>query len=500
MTDERTPILIGAGQLTQRNVEPTEALGPIEMMVETSRRAASDARVNARVLRTVDSIAVVNVLARDYTNAPRLLAERIGAQPAEELYSTIGGNTPQWLVNEMAAKVAAGKVQLALLAGAEAVYTHRRARRARVEPAWASGGGGHPTVVGDARLGTNEHEMAHGLLLPVQIYPLFENALRAQYGRTLAEHRERLGVLCSRLSAVAAENPYAWFPRARTPSEIATPTADNRLIGFPYTKYMNAIMNVDQSAAVLMTSVAHARRLGVSSDRWVYPWASAEAAERWWISERRNYHSAPALRTAGERVLAAADIGIDRVQYFDLYSCFPSAVQIGRDMLGVAEEDRRDLTVTGGLAYAGGPGNNYTMHAIAMMMDRLRADRAAVGLITALGWYITKHAIGLYGGEPPARGWCRAVPFDDATAETGAAPALAAEAHGRGVVETFTVIHDKGGAPVQGLVIGRLADGRRFLANSPDDRAVYEGLMEGEAIGRAGKVWPEDGINRFEPS
>lgn len=500
MTDARTPVLIGAGQLTQRDVEPAEALGPLEMMVETARRAATDAGVGASLLRDVDTIAVANVLTCDYVNAPRLLAERIGAQPARELYSTIGGNTPQWLVNETAVRIATGEVALALLAGAEAVYSFRRARRARVDPAWARGGDGHPTVVGDARPGTNAHEIAHGLVLPAQIYPLFENALRAHYGWTPAEHRERLGVLCSRLSAVAAENPYAWFPVARTPSEIATPTADNRMIGFPYTKYMNAIMDVDQSAAVLMTSAAHARGLGVPEDRWVYLWASAEAAERWWISERRDYHSAPALRAAGEGILAAADIDIGRVRYFDLYSCFPSAVQVGRDMLGVADQDQRALTVTGGLPYAGGPGNNYSMHAIATMVEKVRADPGAVGLITALGWYLTKHAIGIYGGEPPSRGWRRTAPADDATARPEAAPELAPEAHGRGVIETFTVIHEKDGTPVQGVVIGRQADGRRFLANTPDDRSVHEELMAGEAIGRAGRVASKDGLNRFDPS
>src|SRR5262249_46067011 len=177
---------------------------------------------------------------------PRLLAERLGIHPAEELYTTIGGNTPQWLVNETAAQIAAGRVRLALLAGAEAIYTLQRARRSHTDLRWTSGGHGEPTVIGTYRHGTNDHEVAHGLHMPTAIYPLFENGLRAHYGHSVAEHQAELGRVCAQLSAVAAANPNAWFQQSRSAAEIATATPDNRLIGFPYTKYMNAIMDVDQ--------------------------------------------------------------------------------------------------------------------------------------------------------------------------------------------------------------------------------------------------------------
>jgi len=222
VSDDRTPILIGAGQLTQRDVEPAEALEPVAMMDAVARRAAADAGVGPAVLARLDALAVVNVFCWPYANAPRLLAERLGSRPAEEITTTVGGNTPQWLVNETAAKIADGRISLALLVGAEAVRTVVRARRTRTKLAWSSGGEGRPAVLGDARDGTSEHEVAHGLVLPTQIYPLFENALRARHGRTIGEHQGLLGRLCSGLSAVAAANPHAWFRQARTAAEIAT--------------------------------------------------------------------------------------------------------------------------------------------------------------------------------------------------------------------------------------------------------------------------------------
>ena len=196
--------------------------------------------------------------------------------------------------------------------GAEAVRTVVRARRTRTTLAWSSGGGEQPVVVGDARDGTSAHEVAHGLVLPTQIYPMFENALRAKHGRTLDEHQRVLGHLCSGLSAVAAANPHAWFRQARTADEIATVSPSNRMIGFPYPKLMNAIIEVDQAAGVLMTSVATARALGVPRDRWVYLWGSGQAHDRWFVTERVDYTSSPAIREAARQALGAAGIGIDR--------------------------------------------------------------------------------------------------------------------------------------------------------------------------------------------
>jgi acetyl-CoA C-acetyltransferase len=501
MAEDLTPVLIGAGQVTQRDRDPAEALSPLDLMVEAARRAAEEAAAGPKLLSRIDSIAVVNILSWSYANPARLLAEAVGARPAEELTTTIGGNTPQWLVNETAAKILAGRVRVALLAGAEAFHTVRRAGRSQRALSWRGGGEGSPAVVGDGRIGHHEHEAAHGLAMPIQIYPLFENALRARSGRSIEAHQIHLGRLMSRFSEVAATNPYAWFRTARTAEDIAFATPDNRWIGFPYTKRMNAILDVDQGAAVLMASASAARELGVARSRWIHLWGSADAHDLWWVSERVNYWSSPALRAAGQVATSAAGLSIDEIEFFDLYSCFPSAVQIAREMLGIREDDPRPLTVTGGLPYHGGPGNNYSMHAIATMMERLRERPGAVGLVSALGWYLTKHSVGIYSAAPPPRPWRPAEmrPIQEAI-DREEHPQLEREPRGFGTIETYTVLHDREGAPLRGIVIGRFADGRRFLANTPSDRSLLESLEAKEAVGRRGRVRPEtDGTNRFDP-
>jgi acetyl-CoA C-acetyltransferase len=498
--DERTPILIGAGQITQRDVDPATALEPAELMRVAALRAAEDAGITAAALASVDVLAVVNILSWTYANAPRLLAERLDARPRAELYSTIGGNTPQSLVNDLAARVAAGEVELALLAGAEAMHSLTRARRAGVALAWQGGTAAPPDIVGDPRPGTTDHEMRHGFVLPVHIYPLFENALRARTGSAPAAHLHRLGELYARLSRVAADNPYAWFATARSADEIATVDERNRIIAFPYPKLMNAIIDVDQGAALLLTSVGKARALGVPEERWIFLQGCGDAHDLWFVSERRDYASSPAIAAAGAQALEMAGVSIADVDVFDLYSCFPSAVQLGRDALGIAADDPRPLSVTGGLAAFGGPGSNYSMHAIASMMHRLRATRGQRGLVSALGWYVTKHAIGIYGSAPGPLPWRPPARAERLQAELDAMPhpTLSERPDGAAVIETYTVVHDRGGAPQHGLVIGRLDDGTRFLATLEGDRAALESVERAEGVGRRGRVRAgDDGVNRF---
>src|SRR5205807_1630523 len=230
---------------------------------------------------------------------------------------------------------------------------------------------------------------------------------------SIDDHQARVGLLWSRFSEVAAANPHAWSREARTPDDIATVTAENRMIGFPYTKAMNANLDTDQAAALIVCSVEAARAAGVPEDRWVFPWAGADVHDHWWVSERADLHSSPAIRAAGRAVFGLAGIGIDDVAHVDLYSCFPSAVQIAAAELGLGlEEPDRPLTVTGGLTFAGGPGNNYATHSIATMVQRLRSSPGSHGLVTALGWFVTKHAMGVYSTTPPD-GYRRGSPQDE---------------------------------------------------------------------------------------
>lgn len=512
--DPRTPILVGCAQFTQRTARQgklSESLHPMAMLEEVSRRALADTGASG-IIGALDTVTVVRFTAdspgdqgrlpkRMFRNPPHSLANRLGAKPHRSFYTATGGNTPQWLVNRTAQEIADGECDVALLAGAEYIASLLASIKQGVDLGWSKGPdtdpGDDPIDIGDTRPGTSDYERRHGFAFPVNVYPMFENSLRGEKKRTPAEQLKWLGTFFSPFTKVAAENPNAWFPTYRSPEEISTPSEKNRFVGFPYTKYLNAVIEVDMAAAVVMTSVAKARELGIAPAKWVFLHGCGDANDIWNVSERVNYHSSPAIRTLGQKAFAMAGIGAGELSYVDLYSCFPSAVEIGCQELGLATDDPRGLTVTGGLPYFGGPGNNYVMHSIVTMMEKLRAAPGKFGLCTANGWYVTKHAAGIYSTTPTRGAWKREDPKSyQKDLDAMAHPAVEEKPDGKGTVETYTVVVDRRGKRF-GIVIGRLEDGRRFLAHTPDDDATLNWMTSSEILGQHGTVTTGAQTNLF---
>ncbi|KAF0184057.1 MAG: acetyl-CoA C-acetyltransferase [Caulobacteraceae bacterium] len=502
MTDPRMPVLIGGGQATWRKAAPP---GPRAMVLEAVSRAAADAGLDLAVLAGADTIGLVGftidapgtadrLKPPRMANPPAALAEDLGAKPHTAVYSHMGGNTPQALVNWASERIASGESDLVVLAGAEFLGSLMKTLASGGDTKLFTGGPDtDPVRWGDGRDGQSAQESAHGLSLPANTYPLFENALRAKLGRSIGEHQRKMGDLFSRFSAVAAANPYAWFPTERSADEIANESPENRMVGFPYTKYLNAIIQVDQSAAVILASAAKADELGVSQDKRVYLHGCADVAERWNPLDRVNYWSSPAIGLCAEKAFAMARKAPADMALFDIYSCFPSAVQIACAEIGIETSDRRPLTVTGGLPYFGGPGNNYSMHAIVSMREGLRAKPGAFGLVTANGWFLTKHAMGVYSTEPVQGAWARENPKGyQKQIDALSSPEIVREPSGPATTETYTVIHGRDRLRM-GIVIGRDANGRRFVANTPDDDATLLDLESREGVGRPGMVSSADG-------
>ncbi|MDQ1515868.1 MAG: acetyl-CoA C-acetyltransferase [Actinomycetota bacterium] len=491
--DPRTPVIVGVGQ-TLRRPDPTVATEPLDMMVDALRMAAADSGAGSALLQRADSVRVPKVVSWPYSDPGALVAERLGAAPAETVYCSDGGNTPQLLVNDAAEGIVRGERRIVLLVGAEATYTRLRARRDGVWLEWPKQAGARQTrILGETLPGVSEAEGARGLEVPIQIYPIFENALRATGGASLDAHRAKIADLWSRFSAVAAGNPHAWSPRHLAATEINTPTPTNRMIGYPYTKALCANSATDQAAAVILCSVEGARAAGVPEERWVFPWCGADTHDHWFLSQRADLHSSPGLRAAGRAALGRAGLGIDDIAHLDLYACFPSAVQVAAAELGIRLDDPgRTPTVTGGNSFAGGPGNNYVMHAIATMVDVLRADPGSVGLVTGVGWYLTKHAVGLYSTAPPTHEFRR----DRPQAEVDGQPRRASTDgfSGNVTVESYTVMHDRDGAPTVALVASLTPDGRRAwgTCRKPDTLAA---MTSEEFCGVPAQLGPDGNVD-----
>ncbi|MFA5883912.1 MAG: acetyl-CoA acetyltransferase [Acidimicrobiia bacterium] len=466
MIDPRTPVIVGVGQLNRRpgEAELPDATEPVAMMAEVVRAAAADAGVGDTLLSRMTGVRVMRVTEWHYADAAGLLASTLGIAPPDREVSGLGGNSVQRLLTEAADAIQRGEHDAVVLCGAEAAHSVALARKVGFALPWMP-----DTPTADDAPPSPRHpaEDAAGLRSVREFFPLLDNAIRGRTGATIPEHTARIGRMWSNYSLVAAANPYAWSPRVRTPDEITTVTADNRMICFPYTKVMNAYARVDQAAAVIVCSVEVARALGIGEDRWVFPLAGATCHEHWFVSERDDLGVSVGMRANADAVLGAAQVDIDDVRHLDLYACFPAPPQLAADALGVPVDDpERPLTCTGGLAFAGGPGNSYMTHAIANVVGRLREEPGSLGLASGVGWYATTHSAGLYGTRPPADGFRRVDP--QAVVDAGARRAVAEGYEGTGTLETYTVSHDRDGAPERAFLAVLTPDGARAWASSTD--------------------------------
>jgi acetyl-CoA C-acetyltransferase len=507
--DPRTPVLAGVGQASERLADPGyRARSPVELATDAARAALADAAARAgdgAVAAAVDTVAGVRQFEISHPrspaplgrsdNYPRSVAARIGAVPGRAILEVVGGQAPQHLVTELAGAIAAGQAEVALAFGAEAISTveHFAGRPGR--PDFTEHADGPLTDRGYGLDGMfSRYEAAHGLIGAPSQYALLENARRARIGLTRAQYATAMGELFEPFSRVAAGNPHAAAPVARSAAELVTPTEANRLIADPYTRYVVAREKVNQGAAVLLMSVAAARRLGVPPDRWVFLHGHADVRERD-LLDRADLSASPAAVLAVEHALQLAGQDAAGLAALDLYSCFPVPVFNICDGLGLDPADPRGLTVTGGLPFFGGPGNNYSMHAIAGIAARARSAPGTFGLVGANGGIMTKYSAGVYSTIPAPWRPDRSAGLQ-AEIDGWAAPPQARHADGPATIETWTVRHERDGSAA-GIIAGRLDEGgARFLARADDaDRDLLGLLTAGDPAGQPVHVRSAGEIN-----
>lgn len=497
---EKQPVIIGVGQHVHHPIDVEDIKKPLDLIEAAIQKAEIDVDLEG-LARRIDTLCLANILSRSPEGLPSELSHRINAHPRNEEYTWVGASVPQWFVNRTAEKICKGQTKLALICGGEAFYSRKVAAKARGGEGWDwDFPDKMPHMVGDLRDAVTPLEKKYGLQLPIHFYPLFENALRHHEGLSMAEHRQELGNFCSTFSSIASKNPYSWFQETKSSDEIIKITPDNRMVSFPYTKSMCSIMEVDQAAALFLTDTQTAKELGVPRKKWVYLLGSGDASDIWHVTKRINFHSSPSVREAADAAMRQTGLSLNEIDYLDFYSCFPCAPRITRNMLELPKDDPRPLTITGGMAYFGGPGNSYSLHAICKMVETLRQDPAATGMVQALSWFISKHSVGIYSGMPGKHPY-KVIPDTDRHQMSGPlkGPLIVEKASGTGDLETYMLFHDRQGQAVGGVVIGRLDDGSRFLAKLPRDKGILNAMMTHEFIGEKGRVFQRDDFNIFEP-
>ncbi len=460
------------------------------MAADTMRAAAADAQADRDVLAAIESVQFVNCLSWPYDDAPGRLAEAVGIDPRQTSYSGMSGTVPQQLVTKAAAEIAAGRLDVGVVVGAEALDTLRRLKRAGERPAWSH----RDPVKRPFPIETPFHpaEIAHEVFQAWLTFATRDVARRAHLGVEPDEYRSRIGALMAAMTDIAALNPHAWFPERRSADDLVTPTPENRFVGYPYTKRTVAVMDVDMAAAVIIASHDAAERLGVPREQRVYLRGSSFATDAVYLAEHPKLDRSPGMRAAFGEALRQAGAGIDDVAHLDLYSCFASSLHFAADALGLdVVSDPRPLTVTGGLPYAGGPASNYLSHALTTMVGALRRDPGSLGLVSGVGMHMTKHIAAVYSTDPGAGYSPGAV-----AAPAPAAVAIVDTYSGPATIATYSVVHGRDGAPVWGLVVVDLPGGAGRAYGRTEDSDALARLEAEELVGATVTLASDGPVNR----
>ncbi|HEX5380474.1 MAG TPA: acetyl-CoA acetyltransferase [Phenylobacterium sp.] len=505
--NDRTPVLIGVGQAAERPQDADyRALSPVALAAEAARRALEDAGATGDLAAAIDTIAAIRQFEISTpaakppfgasNNFPRSVGARVGAAPRRAVLEITGGQGPQRLVGEFCAAIAAGEAEAVMLVGSEAMSTVLHLQAKGETPDWSE------TVEGDLEDRGYGLEgmftpslLRHRIRGAIPAYALFENARRGRLGQDRATYARAMGELFAPFTEVAARNPYAAAPVVRSAAELIEVNERNRIVADPFTRMLVARDQVNQAACVILTSVGKAKALGVPQDRWVYLHGEGDANELT-IMERPDISASPQSIAAGKLALDLAGKGVADMALFDFYSCFPIAVFNMLDGLGMAPDDPRGLTLTGGLPYFGGAGNNYSMHAIAEMVAALRARPGAYGFVGANGGMLSKYGAGVYSTEPAD--WSRPQARRGKVPEAHVPGLELDAAEGPAKLETFTIVPHRDGDVV--VAIGRLdGSGRRFAANQAEgDTATLDAARSRDPLGRSLTVRTDDqGLNRF---
>lgn len=499
--DPTTPCIVGTARHTWHDADPQRE--PLDMWADATAACLDDAADGADVAatavrRAIDDLGLVHCQSWYYDDPITRCADRLGVADGHRQQSLLAGTSPQRLLDSAAVRMRDGATSVALVVGGEAFATAAVLRRSGAAPDWSFPHPSPPALPIDIDRWYLPTEIAHGVLPAWLTFALLGQARWAQRGGR-DDDRARMAARIARFSEVAASHPEAWFRNALTAEEFATPTAANRPIATPYTKWMTAFMDVDMASASLMVTHETADAWGVPPERRVYLRGFGFARDAVHVGNRASLHSSPAMRAATTAALDTASMTLDDVDVIDLYSCFPAAVEFAIDALGVDDDDPRGLTVTGGLARYGGPSSNYMGHSISHVVDRLRDTDAEHALVTGVGMHMTKHVAAVWSTRPgrlsaelvdEPQSW-----FGPEGGSPGERP-VTAEATGEGAVVSASVVHDFAGAEPRVVAICELDDGSRCYATSRADDVV-DAVASGAWVGATAKLVHDGSVNEL---
>ena len=479
------PIIVGVGQVVDHwdGTDPQQAPSPIGLIAESIARAKADAGIDLSH-QAFDRLVVVRAFTDSLrtpfdpfgkaVNLPAAIADSAAISAKEIIYSPAGGEQPQFLVNELSNSISRGDIRMALITGGEANGALKMALKRGIQLDWASDINAEIEDRGPQTDFISRYEVANGMGLPPQTYAAMEESLRARLGLTKPEYLDYIAAICAGLSATAEQNEFAQFPRAMTREFLGQPSSKNYPICDPYLKWHVAQDAVNQASSLILTSTQYAQELGIAEDKWIYLHGCSDVQDKK-VSERPELSQSLALELALTHAIERAGVSQTDISYREIYSCFPIVVHLAAEILGL-DPTQNEMTVTGGLPYFGGPGNNYSTHGIASMVDKLRKNPEAYGLVLANGGYLSKHSAGVYSARAPS-GWTDYSDIDLQQAINSQAEVNLLKQDCEAVIEAYTVRHNQHGCN-HAYLFARNAEGRIMASVPADHRATMRALHQ----------------------
>lgn len=474
-------MLVGVGTVSQHlDAGSLPGLGVHDLMAVALRRALADAG-GGELVSSLDAV-VVPRGAWSHADRGREVARAVGAGPVRSVVGEIGV-LQQTLVAHACRLVLLGEARAVALVGGEAMDRARVAGRAGFElPAEPDGADlpGADEVLRPVGEIITAMEVERHLGVPVHQYALVESVLAHRAGHSPVERAEHVARLWAQGSEVARTAIDAWHPERWTAAELASEARGNRVLATPYRRWCVSDWTVDQAAALVVTSVGEARRLGIDPQRWVAPVGLGETNHMVPLPARADLAGHPAWRLIADELKARTGLAPAACDHLDLYSCFPSAVQVAAAELGL-DLTERPWTVTGGMTFGGGPFNSYVLHATAAMARLLRERVGSTGLVTGVSGLLTKVAAATWRSGEPKHAVADVDVSDGARAATPTRP-LVPDLTGPAVVVAATVVHDRG-VPARAIAVVEGAGGQRTVALSDDPEVVGRWARD-DVVGR----------------
>jgi acetyl-CoA C-acetyltransferase len=474
----RTPVMIGVGLHSQRTPEPLDADEPIELMRRATAAAARDAGVPA-VLSEIDRVYVPKGRWR-YRDPGRAIATSFGSPNVTSVLARVGV-LQESLIADACANIIGGSADVCLVVGGEAGFRllcatkrgqelHDEQQDTEPDMTWRA----DSPIMLAAEIAAGLGEDAVGY------YAIIAAAARASRGWSISADVAATAALYSELSEIAAGNPHAWKRSPITPESVNSDTASNPMLAFPYRSEHVSRWSVDQASALIFTSVEKARELQIDPSRWVFPVSSGISNAMVPLSQRVALAEAPGAQQAASAALGHAGISAGSLDLLELYSCFPIALQLHANALRLPAGSPAP-SITGGMRYAGGPFNNFVLHATAQLALALR-QTGRTGLISSVSGVLTKQAFSVWSGSP-TQDQFRSIDVSEAALSACPPRELADGYAGVASILGYTVLARQRDRPSRAIAVAQAPDGRRVIVWNVSD-PVVQAMTAEEFCGR----------------